>query len=153
MGVTQWRKVWSKKPRSCKKVVVCYLGWGQGLDMAVIEFENIRVWTAETLSQFKHGASFAKGKYKRARISKKMKGLLQLACKFGTQWNNRTIDQRVKEWEKNYLLVTTPKLQRDMQAEAAVLVKKAMVAETRARRGMCREGKHCKRQQARRKVN
>ena len=88
-----------------------------------------------------------------------MKDSLQIACKFGTQWNNRTIDQRVKEWEKDYLLVTTPKLQKDMKAEAAVLVKKAMLAETRARRGMCREDilarnlrKHRKRQQARRKV-
>ena len=140
-------------------MVVCYLGWGNGLDMAIIEFKNIRVWTAETLSQFKHGASFAKDKYKRSRISEKMKDSLQIACKFGTQWNNRTIDQRVKEWEKDYLLVTTPKLQKDMKAEAAVLVKKAMLAETRARRGMCREDilarnlrKHRKRQQARRKV-
>ena len=89
-----------------------------------------------------------------------MKGSLQRACEYGTLWNSRTIDQRVKEWEKNYLLVTTPKLQKDMKAEAAVLVKKAMAAETRARRGMCREDvlarnlrKHRKRQQARRKVN
>ena len=141
-------------------MVVCYLGWGKGLDMAVIEFKNIRVWTAETLSQFKHGASFAKGKYKRSRISKKMKGLLQLACKFGTQWNNKTIDQRVKDWEKNYLLVITPKLQKEKYAEAAVLVKKALDAEARALRGMCREDtlvrklrQHRKRQQARRKVN
>ena len=141
-------------------MVVCYLGWDNGLKMAIIELKNIREWTAETLSQFKHGASFAKGKYKRSRISKKMKGFLQKACKFGTQWNNKTIDQRVEDWEKNYVLVTLPKLQREMRAEASVQVKKAMAAETRARRGMCREDmlarnlrKQRKRQQARRKVN
>ena len=141
-------------------MVVCYLGWGKGLEMAVIDLKNIREWTAETLSQFKHGASFAKGKYKRGRISKKMKGSLQRACKFGTQWNNRTIDQRVKKWEKNYLLVTTPLLQKEKYAEAAVLVKEEIAAEKRERDEMCREDslarklrKHRKGQQARRKVN
>ena len=139
---------------------MCYLGWGKGLDMAVIDLKKIRAWTAETLSQFKHGASFAKGKYKRGRISKKMKKSLQRACEYGTLWNNRTIEQRVKHWEKKCLPVTTRELQKDMKSEAVVLVKKALDAERRAQDGMRREDTlarklrtHRKRQQARRKVN
>lgn len=143
-----------------KQVVVCYLGWNSGLDMAIVDVKNIRPWTPETVAQFKDGLVAVKGKKKkRSRISKMMFEALQRAWPTGEEWANKTIEQRKQDWHRLYLEVTIPIPNKAKYEEASVVVRQQIEVEKRARRAMVREDalakairKHRKREQARRKV-